>query len=185
MSQNQYWPVDGQTKEVSKTAIKARIAGGIAHIPRTALKIKPVQPKEGFAVVATFDDKGFAIGSEYIEDHRDSIIYDESDCTKSESISELGPVKEGYTLDKPITAFDKRINGAWVTDESAKYIFEYDQVDSIRRELYSQMSDPLRLEALVKKEEGKVQEAAEYIQQAQAARQKIQAENPWPEPPTD
>jgi len=183
-----YYPIDKQTKEVLGP-VKAEYRGGMYHMPKDALQSEPLPPKQGFAVVAVLDDSGKAIDSEYIEDHRGTTIYDESNCTKSEVISELGPIKEGFTPDKPLTEFDDRINGAWVTNESNKYIAEYNQVDDTRRAAYFQVVTPLIDEAKIKRDLIKtpeaISEADELEQQALAARLKIQSENPWPTPPTN
>lgn len=182
MKEKAYYPIDKQTNEVL-ASVKAEYRGGMYHIPRDALQSEPLPPKQGFAVVAVLDESGKAIDSEYIEDHRGTTIYDESDCTKSEVVSELGPIKDGFTPDKPQTEFDERINGAWVTNKSNKYIAEYNQIDDKRRTLYSQMCDPLKMEAMGLMDEGKEAEALQLKQQALAAKQKIKTENPWPTPP--
>ncbi|RSD30710.1 hypothetical protein [Vibrio pectenicida] len=176
-----YYPIDKQTREILPH-VNADYRGGIYHIPRDALQSEPLPPKQGFAVVAIVDDLGLA-SSEYTEDNRGTTIYDESDCTKSEVVSELGPIREGFTPDKPLTAFDERINDAWVTNQSNKYIVEYDQVDSARRAAYREVSDPLYMEAWRKESKGLVDEAAAFRQQADAAVELIQAEHPWPTPP--
>lgn len=177
-----YYPIDKQTNEVL-APVKAEYRGGMYHIPRDALLAEPLPPKQGFAVVAILNESGKAIDSEYIEDHRGMTIYDESDCTKSEVVSELGPIKDGFTPDKPLTIFDERIDGKWVTNQSNKYIAEYDQVDSARRAAYREVSDPLYMEAWRKESKGLVDEAAAFRQQADAAVELIQAEHPWPTPP--
>lgn len=179
-----YYPIDKQTKEVL-APVKAEYRGGMYHMPRDALKLEPLPPKQGFAVVAVLDESGKTIDSEYIEDHRGTTIYDESDCTKAEVVSELGPIKDGFTKDKPVTEFDEWINNAWVTNESNKYIAEYDQVDSARRAAYREVSDPLYMEAWRKESKGLVDEATDFRQQADAAVELIQSENPWPSPPTN
>ena len=182
MKNKVYYPIDRLTQEVL-APVKAEYRGGLYHLPKDALESEPLPPKKGFAVVAVFDESGKAIDSKYIEDHRGTTIYDESDCTKSEVVSELGPIKDGFTPDKPQTEFDERINGAWVTNESNKYIAEYNQIDDKRRALYSQMCDPLKMEAMDLMDEGKEAEALQLKQQALAAKQKIKTENPWPTPP--
>ncbi|MCM5507137.1 hypothetical protein [Vibrio sp. SCSIO 43169] len=179
-----YWPViDLETKEVSSTRIKADYRGGVHHIPIDALKVEPKPAKEGYLVVAVFGGDNQPIDSKYIEDHRGTMIYDESNCTKSEMVSILGPIKDGFTPDMPQSEFDERINGAWVTNESNKYIVEYNQIDDKRRALYSQMCDPLKMEAMDLMDEGKEAEALQLKQQSLAAKQKIKTENPWPTPP--
>ncbi|MBY7970860.1 hypothetical protein KW445_14575 [Vibrio fluvialis] len=179
-----YWPVtDSKTKEVSHSGVKADYRGGVHHIPIDALQVEPKPAKEGYLVVAVLDETGKAIDSEYIEDHRGITIYDESDCTKYEVVSELGPIKEGFTLDKPLTQWDERLHGVWVTNESNKYIAEYDQVDSARRASYCEVSDPLYMEAWRKESKGLVEEAAAFRQQADAAVELIKSEYAWPKRP--
>lgn len=171
-----YWSVDYLTKEVSQISTKATFRGGMYHIPKGALTVEPLPPKKGFAVVA-LDDLS---GTEYIEDHRGTVIYDTADCTVSETVNELGPIKEGFTDKKPKTRWDKWIDGEWVTDLSAKYIDEFNAIDNTRRSLYSQIVDPLIAEAVVKRLKGNEAEAIELEKQGLAAREKIQLENPWP-----
>lgn len=184
MKKKIYYPIDKQTNEVL-ASVTAEYRGGMYHIPRDALQSEPLPLKQGFAVVAVLDESGKAIDSEYIEDHRGTTIYDESDCTKSEVVSELGPIKAGFTSDKPLTIFDERIDSKWVTNESNKYIAEYNQVDSARRAAYREVSDPLYIEALRKESKGLVDEATDFRQQADAAVELIQVEHPWPTPPTN
>ncbi|MEZ8791423.1 hypothetical protein AB6D86_06015 [Vibrio splendidus] len=166
-----YWTIDKETREI--------IGAGNAckwNVPRNVIFIEPLPKKEGFAVVATEDLQS----TEYIEDHRGITIYDKSDCTKSEMASELGPIKDGFTSDKPLTIFDEQIDGNWVTNQSNKYIAEYDQVDSARRAAYRNVSDPLYMEALRKEARGLTDDAADFRNQADAAVELIKAEFPWP-----
>lgn len=67
-----------------------------------------------------------------------------------------------------------------VTDISAKYIDEFNQVDNLRRGLYFNMVDPLVSESNIKRLLGKEAEAIELERQAIAAREKIQLDHPWP-----
>ena len=92
-------------------------------------------------------------------------------------------VTDEYTLEKPSTLWDEWVDGAWVTNQSNKYIAEYDQAGSARRSAYSEVSDPLYMEAWRKESKGLVDEAAAFRQQADAAGELIQAEHPWPTPP--
>ncbi|MEZ9564812.1 hypothetical protein AB4226_06540 [Vibrio artabrorum] len=177
-----YYPIDKQTKEVL-APVNAEYRGGMYHIPKDALQSEPSPPKQGFVVVAILDESGKAIDSEYIEDYRGTTIYDESDCTKSEVVSELGPIKYGFTPDKPLTEFDERINNDWVTNEGNKYIADFNHVDDVRRSLYARICDPLIAESNMKRLIGDQQESQELEVQAIAARKKIQIENPWPTPP--
>ncbi|MGF1850114.1 hypothetical protein [Vibrio lentus] len=171
-----YWTIDKETREI--------IAVGNAckwNVPRNAIFVEPLPEKEGFAVVATKDLQG----TEYIEDYRGITIYDESDCTKPEVVSELGPIKQGFTVDKPLTEFDEHVEDTWVTNQSNKYVAEYNQTDEIRRQLYSRMCDPLIAEAQIKRLSGNKAEADISEAQALAARAKIQTEHPWPTPPAN
>ncbi|WED23080.1 hypothetical protein L3Q72_06715 [Vibrio sp. JC009] len=178
-----YWPVDANTKEVLAKR-QAQFRGGIFHIPKNALLVEPLHAKDGLAVIASFDEVGNTIGSEYIEDYRGSTIYDESNCTKSEVVSKLGPIKEGFTQDKPLTEYDERFNSKWVTNLQAQYDAELIRVDSIRKQQYNQHVDPKISEAQIKHLQGNATEAAELEQLALSERERIQQENPWPVPPT-
>ncbi|MBY8211387.1 hypothetical protein KW541_17145 [Vibrio fluvialis] len=176
MENRMYWTVDVLTKEVSHHSIEAKFRGGIYHVPKEALTIEPLPPKEGFAVIV-IDNLS---GTEYIEDHRGTVIYDTTDCTLSETVNELGPIKKGFTDKKPKTRWDKWTDGDWVTDLNEKYIADFDHVDNVRRSRYFTMVDPLVSEANIKRLQSKDAEAIELEQQAVAAREKIQLENPWP-----
>lgn len=88
-----------------------------------------------------------------------------------------------YTLAKPTTQFDEWINDAWITNLSNKYIADYDAVDSTRRALYREVSDPLYMESYRKKESGEFEKAAIFKAQADAAVEQIQIKNPFPTSP--
>ncbi|HDV5524710.1 TPA: phage tail protein [Vibrio cholerae] len=106
-------------------------------------------------------------------------IWNCEDCSTKE-IDEQELVPDGWTDKERKTAFDSWIDGEWVTDISAKYIAEFDQVDNLRRHLYFTMVDPLVSEANIKHLQGKEAEAIELERQAIAAREKIQLDHPWP-----
>ncbi|ELJ8444289.1 hypothetical protein RUK59_003274 [Vibrio cholerae] len=175
MEKRFYWTVNSLTKEVSQRQ-ESTFRGGMYHIPKGALTVEPLPPQKGFAVVA-LDDLS---GTEYIEDHRNTVIYDTADCTVSETVNALGKIKEGFTDKKPKTRWDKWTDGEWVTDLSAQYIDEFNAIDNIRRSLYAQVVDPLIAEAVVKRLKGNEAEAIELEKQCLAAREKIQLENLWP-----
>jgi hypothetical protein len=77
----------------------------------------------------------------------------------------------------------------WVLDDTGDfvevrdYITEYDVVDSKRRRLYAQMSDPLYSEAYRAKDDGDIAKYEAFKAQADAAVVKIKSDNPWPTPP--
>ncbi|EGR2469193.1 tetratricopeptide repeat protein [Vibrio cholerae] len=98
----------------------------------------------------------------------------------TKEIDEQELIPDGWTDKERKTAFDRWMDGEWVTDLSAKYIAEFDQVDNLRRHLYFTMVDPLVSEANIKRMQGKEAEAIELERQAIAAREKIQRDHPWP-----
>ncbi|NVJ61809.1 MAG: hypothetical protein HWE27_15555 [Gammaproteobacteria bacterium] len=95
-------------------------------------------------------------------------------------------VTDDYTLEKPATQFDNWDSQLddWVTDLQAKYEYDYQQVNSIRGSLYSQIVDRLNSEAeMIRRTEGNEAKALDYEAQADAAYIKIREDNPWPLPP--
>lgn len=106
-------------------------------------------------------------------------IWNCEDYSRKE-IDEQEFIADGWTDKERKTAFDRWIDGEWVTDISAKYIAEFDQVDNLRRHLYFTMVDPLVSEANIKRLQGKEAEAIELERQAIDARDKIQRDHPWP-----
>lgn len=99
---------------------------------------------------------------------------------ESKVFDDASLVTDEYTLEKPLTQWDEWINDAWVTNESNKYIAEYDQMDSARRAAYRNISDPLYMEAWIKESKGLTDEAVAFKQQADAAVELIKVEHPWP-----
>ncbi|MEZ9673707.1 hypothetical protein AB4282_20390 [Vibrio lentus] len=89
-------------------------------------------------------------------------------------------IADDYTQEKPLTQWDEWNGTTWVTNQSNKYIAEYDQVDSARRAAYRNVSDPLYMEALRKEARGLTDDAADFRNQADAAVELIKAEFPWP-----
>lgn len=102
---------------------------------------------------------------------------------QEKTFDDLSLLTQEYTVVKPATQFDEWIDAAWVTNLSNKFIADYDAVDSTRRALYREVSDPLYMESYRKKENGEFEEAAIFKSQADAAVQQIQIKNPFPTPP--
>lgn len=176
-----YWQVlDSQKKEVSPEPIKAEYRGGMHHIPQNALQSEPLKPKSGFAVIATDDFSG----TTYIVDHRGKTVWNQSDCTQSKQVSELGDIEVDWTLLKPNTSFDEWIGSAWVTNLGNQYIFNYNQVDEARRRVYIDVINPLELEAQRKERQGDTAIAEDYYRQADAAKVEMEKAHPWPVQPT-
>ncbi|MCE7576186.1 hypothetical protein VFES401_05985 [Aliivibrio fischeri] len=147
------------------------------ELPESYSLIEPPKANKGF-VVQLVDGKW-----QQIEDHRGQLIFDCSDCTLCEEVKKVGEIKKGFTLSEPSTRFDEWIDNQWVTNQSNKYIDDFNQVDDTRRDLYNRVCDPFFAEARIKRMQGKEQEAMEVEAQALAARKKIQRENPWPSMP--
>ncbi|MFB9136711.1 hypothetical protein ACFSJQ_17670 [Vibrio olivae] len=181
-----YWMVDPSTFVISQESNIAEYRGGLFHVPRNATTIKPLDAGSGYVAVATMNDTGQFIGSEIVEDHRGKIAYAKTDCLVEQVVNQLGPLTEGWTLEKPLTHFDEWDGERWVTNESNQYIERYNKVDDERRAAYVEMVSPLTEEAYIKryliKSEAAISEAEELEKQALAARKKIQEEHPWPEP---
>jgi hypothetical protein len=135
---------------------------------------EPPKADKGFAV-RLVDDKW-----KQIEDNRDKTIYNCEDCTQSEVVQKLGSIKEGFTYDEPSTPYDEWIDNQWVTNQSNQHIADFNDVDEIRRGLYSRACDPLIAEANIKRLQGDEQAALEMEAQALAARVVIQNDHPWP-----
>ncbi|MHC6527648.1 hypothetical protein [Vibrio proteolyticus] len=170
-----YWQIEHETREVlyENDADKW-------NIPRNALLVKPLPTKAGYAVVALDDMRG----TQYAEDHRGCTIYDKSNCAVYKTVTELGLVPDGWTLEKPCTQWDAWIYDHWQTDEQAKFEHDYQSVNERRYQLYTVMVDRLRNEAVsIESVENDPEKAAEYRAQADAAYLKIKADNPFPKPP--
>ncbi len=186
MTKQFYWGYHKETLIVNQAAIEARVVAEQALIPKTALKEKPLPEKEGFQVCAVLDENKCAVGSEYVEDHRNKTVYNKQAPTQSKVVTQLGAIEEGWTLKKPATQFDNWDSQLddWVTDLQAKYEYDYQQVNSIRGSLYSQIVDRLNSEAeMIRRTEGNEAKALDYEAQADAAYIKIREDNPWPMPP--
>lgn len=104
---------------------------------------------------------------------------------ESKVFADASLVSDEYTLEKPATQWDEWINDVWVTNKSNQYIAEYNQIDNVRRGQYAQMCDPLIAEANIKRLQGFEDDAQAIETQTLAVRDKIQAANPWPTPPTN
>ncbi|ODS04303.1 hypothetical protein [Vibrio scophthalmi] len=167
-----YWIVKHLTREVGTD----QCALSKWNIPRNVILVEPLPSKQGFAVVALPD----LSGTEYIEDHRGIRIYNKKNCNESKIVSELGTINEGWTSKVPLTMWDEWMTDNWVTNVSDKYIDDYDSVDSTRRALYREISDPLYMESYRKKENGEIDEAVLFKAQADAAVKNIQINNPFP-----
>jgi len=102
MTNQKYWTFDKKTKIINHTELTAQIRAGAAQIPRSALTVPPLAEKSGCAVIALVNDDGKAIGTEYAADNRGQIIYNTADAEQKKTISELGEIEAGWTLEKPL-----------------------------------------------------------------------------------
>ncbi|EGU38645.1 hypothetical protein [Vibrio scophthalmi] len=160
----------------NEEAVLDNIQTFLQKMPERYSIIKPPKAEKGF-VVRLVDNMWVQL-----EDHSGTPIFKMADCQKSKLVIELGPIEAGWTNTVPLTPWDEWIDDAWVTNQSKKYIADYDAVDSKRRALYREMSDPLYMESYRKKENGEFEEAAIFKTQADAAVKNIQVNNPFPPP---
>lgn len=144
------------------------------ELPESYSLIKPPKANEGF-VIQLIDDEW-----QQVEDHRGQLIYNCNNCIQLEVVEKLGSIKEGFTLNEPLTLYDEWINNQWVTNQSNQHIADFNDVDEMRRGLYSRACDPLIAEANIKRLQGDEQAALEMEAQAMAARMVIQNDHPWP-----
>ncbi len=122
----QYWGFHKETLIVNQTAVGTRLVAGQALIPKTALKEKPLPEKEGFQVCAILDENKCAVGSEYVEDHRDKMIFDKQDPNKAKLVVTLGVIEDGWTLKEPPTSyhtFSELLDDWELTPEAAQKQF--------------------------------------------------------------
>ncbi|EJK2102328.1 phage tail protein [Vibrio cholerae] len=98
----------------------------------------------------------------------------------TKEIDEQELIPEGWTDKERKTAFDRWIDGEWVTDVQSQYQWQVNQVSETRYRLYLEV-DRLRNEAVsIAETENDLDKAREYKLQADALYLKIRAENPWP-----
>ncbi|PKF50931.1 hypothetical protein AT251_07915 [Enterovibrio nigricans] len=172
---------DKETRIVNHTAISVFNGSMMAEYPSTALTVHPLPVKaNNVVVVCEIDEHGKPHATQYMDDHRGKTIWLKSDCSQSKQVSELGSITDDWTLFEPETLYDEWINDAWVTNISNQHMAEYNKVDTNRRYLYSQISDPLYFESDREKRQGNLELAQALESQADAAVEKIKAENPWP-----
>ncbi len=106
-------------------------------------------------------------------------IWNCEDCSPKE-IDEQELIPEGWTDKERKTAFDRWMDGEWVTDVQSQYQWQVNQVSETRYRLYLEV-DRLRNEAVsIAETENDIDKAREYKLQADALYLKIRAENPWP-----
>lgn len=183
MENKYYYPVNSKTKEVS-IPILAQFRGGIYHIPKNSLTTEPLPKKDGFAVVATFNESGLPNGTEYKEDNRGVTVYEKLDCLNSEEVDYLGSINDGFTELAPSSRFDKWDGEKWVTDLDEKYRHDCILVDTARRLKYIEEVSPLMEEANIKRNlistKESIAEAEDIERLVLNMRVKIQQENPWP-----
>lgn len=119
-------------------------------------------------------------GSWQVKKERVAVNVFNTKTQEQREIADITEIEKGWTKQIPTTQFDEWIAGQWVTNLEKQYQYDYNQVDDVRRALFTQYVDPLLAEASIKKTQDLKEESALYVQQALALRQKIQDENPWP-----
>lgn len=182
-----YYTYDKETLVVNQIGISSTRFSAIPEHPRDALLVKPLEEKDGFAVIVCNFENGRPTDTEYVEDHRGKTIYDISDCTVSKTVTKLGEIEVGFTLSKPSSQFDiwDNTNDNWQLDTQKKYEHDYQVVNNTRESLYVEMVDRLRNEARsIREIENDEEKALNYESQANAAYLKIREDNPWPAVPS-
>ncbi|NOH26500.1 DUF4376 domain-containing protein [Vibrio europaeus] len=125
-----YWTINQETKEV--------IGSGDAdkwNVPRNVLTIEPLPCREKFAVIAL----DCLTGTEYIEDHRDELIFNTStkECLLMKT---LGAIPDGFTLIEPLPF------SIWVTDKWVQQVnlVRTEKITEIKRWRDMQEADELQ-----------------------------------------
>lgn len=143
-----------ETLIVEQKGISTTRQSLIPEYPKNALLVEPLKPKIDHVVCVCEFINGRPTETKYIEDHRGQLIYNCNNCTLYEEVEGIGVIKEGFTLNKPLTPYDEWIDNQWITNQSNKYIADFNQIDETRRGLYSRVCDPLIAEANIKRLQG-------------------------------
>ncbi|MDX7147602.1 tail fiber assembly protein [Citrobacter portucalensis] len=104
---------DGNTKEFVGWSDE-HIAAGVS-LPGNSTDVAPEIEADGFVSVFT------GAQWEQREDHRKQTVY-RTDNRTPVVVDYIGKIKDGYTLIKPSTSFDKWDGTQWVLDADAKHI---------------------------------------------------------------
>ena len=176
-----FWTFDEDTLEVNPVAVELIRQSKMDEYPKRALLTEPLPKVEGKAVIVSKFEHGRPITTKYVTDLRGETLYSMEDCSVTQTMESLGEVPKGWTVEVPSSHYCVWQDEQWSVDTSAKHIADFNQMDDVRRDRYTQMVDPLIAEAVIKRLQGDEAGAKALEQQALGARAKIQAENPWPE----
>ena len=165
--------IDKITQEYVGPAIayenpQAHLDGIPFNIPASCFDMKAPEKREGFAAVK----EGAAW--KYVEDHRGKIMFSTTNKTP-ETVTELGPIPDGFTLLIP-GPYSKWKKSAWVVDEALKTAGEIEKNNAPLRCALEEL-DAKSIRALrewVMSQPGVAPELTEHEKAAQALRDKWQ-----------
>lgn len=107
-------------------------------LPAHSCADEPPEKKGGFVVCRTAELTGW----EYVADHRGEALYDIRNQKKA-IMTELGDYPSELTPLAPHTAFDRWVNGAWVTDSAAQSLAEITAADAEKHQLLQKAGDKI------------------------------------------
>jgi len=112
-----YYTYNKETLVVNQKGISTTRFSALREYPRDALLVKPSEPKEGFVVRVCNFENGRPTSTEYVADHRGKTIYSITN-TETDTVKELGPIKEGWTLLERPSKYHIFENDKWVLTDS-------------------------------------------------------------------
>jgi len=131
-----YLTFDPDTHEVISTLTCSQW-----NVPRNAVQLDGLPEKTGFAVIVNSDFSG----TEYMLDHRGKTIYNTANVKQSQTVTTLGEIESGWTLQVPGSTTDKWLNEAWVSQASAAMSVDNVAQNNLKKpRLYNAMSAGLK-----------------------------------------
>lgn len=103
-------------------------------IPGNSTAIEPANAEDGAVMVFT----GAAWESK--EDHRGETVYSTGNQLPV-IVDYIGPVRDGFTLNEPTTAFDLWNGDTWVTDTASQHAHDIQTAEATREQLIGQAND--------------------------------------------
>lgn len=108
-------------------------------IPSYSCVDAPPESDGGFVPVRTTDGNWLLQ-----QDLRGTVVYDTSTLS-SHVITALGNIPDGYTMEVPLTPFDKWNGSAWVTDVEARHAAEIIAANTKKSELIASVSSEISI----------------------------------------
>lgn len=111
---------DAVTKEyISSFEYFWAVGTGLAA---NSTQLDPLEHKQGFTII--YDEESATWS--YIEDHRGTKVFSTSTQQESE-IDYIGPIKDGFTLLKPVSSFETWTGETWADQRTAEEIAAYNR----------------------------------------------------------